>query len=401
MLPLDRRCRFRARSVGLPSPLEGARGRVGGGSPAALVMELRPFAVTMPRAAPVAVIAGTDFRELAARLLPLRLRFLITSVLSDSGRVTPWSFCREENQNKFSTTPNTSEENTHKEQATGIAQRLALRVTPPQRRSRSLAIRALRLAFSTSRRHPTNRDAPRPARSRSDDRRLTGDRQPALDRNASRGANARAPPPRGANRADASACGGTPNKMRSGRRAEPSPPRMPMDSRRACVVGRTRASRIRARRVTRAIPAPHGARLLEMSLGPAASPLSRATDEATAENIRVDGGVRRAHDLASCSCSSASGGRSRPRRSRVEPSKRLKGERIEHGHPAEVEPVECAKRRVVPTKRGHTAICKVRESTDSLDSFVHGGLRGGSDKVLCASGCAWAGGRRGGQLIER
>ena len=83
MLPLDRRCRFRARSVGLPSPLEGARGRVGGGSPAALVMELRPFAVTMLRTAPVAVIAGTDFRELAARLLPFRLCLLITSVLRE------------------------------------------------------------------------------------------------------------------------------------------------------------------------------------------------------------------------------------------------------------------------------------------------------------------------------
>ena len=105
MLPLDRRCRFRASSVGLPSPLEGARGRVGGGSPAALVMELRPFAVTMPRAAPVAVIAGTDFRELAARLLPLRLRFFITSVLRDSGRVTPWSFCREEKANQIQYDP--------------------------------------------------------------------------------------------------------------------------------------------------------------------------------------------------------------------------------------------------------------------------------------------------------
>ena len=89
ILPLVRRCRFMASSVGLPRPLEGARGLVGGGSPAALVMELRPLAVTIPRAAPVAVIDGTVFLELAARLLPLRLRFLITSVLSDNGRVTP------------------------------------------------------------------------------------------------------------------------------------------------------------------------------------------------------------------------------------------------------------------------------------------------------------------------
>jgi len=83
MLPLDRRCRFMASSVALPRPLEGARGLVGGASPAALVMELRPLAVTIPRAVPVAVIDGTDFLELAARLLPLRLRFLNTSVLSD------------------------------------------------------------------------------------------------------------------------------------------------------------------------------------------------------------------------------------------------------------------------------------------------------------------------------
>jgi len=42
MLPLDHRCYFMASSVGLPRPPEGARGRVGGGSPATLVMELRP-----------------------------------------------------------------------------------------------------------------------------------------------------------------------------------------------------------------------------------------------------------------------------------------------------------------------------------------------------------------------
>ena len=89
MLPLDRRGRFMASPVGLSRPLEGARGLVGGGSPAVLVMELRPLAVTTPRAAPVAVIDGTDSLELVARLLPLRLRFLVTSVLT-------WSFCRRE-----------------------------------------------------------------------------------------------------------------------------------------------------------------------------------------------------------------------------------------------------------------------------------------------------------------
>jgi len=133
MLPLVRRCRFMASSVGLPRPLEGARGRVGGGSPAALVMELRPLAVTIPRAAPVAVMVATDFLVLAARLLPLRLRFLITSVLRDRGRVTPWSFCRgEQTQVQYnSQSPPTFWRNTHKEQATRIAQRLALRVTSP------------------------------------------------------------------------------------------------------------------------------------------------------------------------------------------------------------------------------------------------------------------------------
>ena len=71
VLPLDRPSRFMASSVGLPKPLEGARGRVGGGSPAELVVELRPFAITILRAAPVAVMVGTDFLELSARLLPL------------------------------------------------------------------------------------------------------------------------------------------------------------------------------------------------------------------------------------------------------------------------------------------------------------------------------------------
>lgn len=54
----------------------------------------------------------------------------------------------------------------------------------------------------------------------------------------------------------------------------------------------------------------------------------------------------------------------------------------------------------IPTKPGHTAIRKVREPTDNLDNLAHGGLGGGSDKVLRASGCAWARGRREGQLVE-
>jgi len=47
------------------------------------VMELRPFALTIPRATPVAVVDGIVSLKLAARPLPLRSRFLITFVLRD------------------------------------------------------------------------------------------------------------------------------------------------------------------------------------------------------------------------------------------------------------------------------------------------------------------------------
>ena len=76
MLPLDRRCHFMAISVGLPKPPEGDGGYVGAGNPGALVVEIRPVAVTIPRAAPVAMIVGTDLLELAEKLLRLLLRFL-------------------------------------------------------------------------------------------------------------------------------------------------------------------------------------------------------------------------------------------------------------------------------------------------------------------------------------
>ena len=56
-------------------------------------MELRAWAEMRPRAAPVAVIDVTDFLELASWLLPLRLHFLIASVLRDRGQVTSESFC--------------------------------------------------------------------------------------------------------------------------------------------------------------------------------------------------------------------------------------------------------------------------------------------------------------------
>ena len=70
--------------MGLPTLPEEGRGRAGRGSPETLDMELHPFAVTIPRAAPIAVIAGPDFLEVVPRPLPLPLRFLrflITLVL--------------------------------------------------------------------------------------------------------------------------------------------------------------------------------------------------------------------------------------------------------------------------------------------------------------------------------
>ena len=66
---------------------------------------VRPLTVSIPRAVPVAVIAGTNFLVLVERLLLLQLRFLITSVLRDRGRVMPWGFCRGENTG-FSKIPN-------------------------------------------------------------------------------------------------------------------------------------------------------------------------------------------------------------------------------------------------------------------------------------------------------
>lgn len=66
--------------------------RVSGGEPCGAGHGVRSLAVTIPRVASVAVTYGTDFLGVAARPLPLRSRFLITSVLSDRGRVMPWSF---------------------------------------------------------------------------------------------------------------------------------------------------------------------------------------------------------------------------------------------------------------------------------------------------------------------
>ena len=59
--------------MGLPRPRDGREVvRSGGGeSPAVLVMELRRLVEMIPRAAPIAVVDGTDCLELAASLLPL------------------------------------------------------------------------------------------------------------------------------------------------------------------------------------------------------------------------------------------------------------------------------------------------------------------------------------------
>ena len=103
-LPLDHRYRSRQVQWGFRDHYRG-REVVSAGGPAALVMELRPLAEMIPGTALVAVVDRTDFLELAVMLLPLRLHFLITCVLRDSGRATPWSFYRGE-KIKFSIIPN-------------------------------------------------------------------------------------------------------------------------------------------------------------------------------------------------------------------------------------------------------------------------------------------------------
>ena len=52
---------FTASSVWLPEATSGPGGRTSRGNPAALVVVLHPFEEMIPRAAPVAVIDGTDF----------------------------------------------------------------------------------------------------------------------------------------------------------------------------------------------------------------------------------------------------------------------------------------------------------------------------------------------------
>jgi len=106
----------------------------------------------------------------------------------------------------------------------------------------------------------------------------------------------------------------------------------------------------------------------------------------------------RAHDLGSSRSSRGSNRRRRRRSSSgVEPSKCLERVNVGRCHPAEVERIEPAKRRAAFSKGGHTALCIRRRSSDGL---IHGGLSS-SDKVLLASGRAWARGSRRGQLIER
>ena len=75
MLPLDHRRCFTESSVGFRDHWRG-QDVVSAGCSAALVMELRPLAITTLRAAPVAVIDSTECLEPAARLLPLQLHFL-------------------------------------------------------------------------------------------------------------------------------------------------------------------------------------------------------------------------------------------------------------------------------------------------------------------------------------
>ena len=68
--------------------LEGSRGRVDRGEPCGAGHGATPFGGDETASSPTVVIPDADLLELAARLLPLRLRFLVTSVLRDRGRVT-------------------------------------------------------------------------------------------------------------------------------------------------------------------------------------------------------------------------------------------------------------------------------------------------------------------------
>jgi hypothetical protein len=98
-----------------------------------------------------------------------------------------------------------------------------------------------------------------------------------------------------------------------------------------------------------------------------ATPLSRATNKSTAEDIRIDVGVWCAHDLGS---SSGARGGSRSS-SGVEPSKRLVREHVGRRHSAEVEGIGPIKRRTVSYKGGHSAFCIWRESAYGL---IHNSL---------------------------
>lgn len=68
MLPLERRRHFIVSSAGLPRPPEGGK-PYRRGSLTALVIESRHLVVMIQRAAPVIMIDGTDFLELAALLM--------------------------------------------------------------------------------------------------------------------------------------------------------------------------------------------------------------------------------------------------------------------------------------------------------------------------------------------
>ena len=184
----------------------------------------------------------------------------------------------------------------------------------------------------------------------------------------------------------------TPNNMCNRRRAELSP-RIRVERRRECMLRRPRSSSVRTCHVTRTIPTPNGASLREMSKRRAVA--LHSVGQPTRPPPRIFGSTWLYCFLMISG--PGSGGRcsSKCSSSRVEPTNRLIWEHVDRRHPAEVERIEPAKRRIVHSKREHTAFC-IR--CESANGCVHGRVSCCSSEVLCASGRVRGG--RGGQLIR-
>ena len=186
-----------------------------------------PFGGNETASSPTVMIAGTDFLELAARPLPLRLRFLVASVLRDRGRVTPWSFWRRKVQVQYeSQSLLTVGKGTNHTRCTAVDSAGHAACPPPLGG------------------YPTNETLPDPpeaatmtvASPEMGDLRSTRSTPPDVPM-------ARAPFLWGRIGPNASLCGRTPNNVGSSRRrAEPSPLGVRMDCRRVCVLRRPRVS---------------------------------------------------------------------------------------------------------------------------------------------------------------